>query len=124
MSESIPYNNEKIIDWSKSNLQAVKATIDNMGIKHARFSPSPRSLKNALTVKTRQRAGLVDKISYKMPRSGVMRHKGVGKGRGIRSGRTIPAPWFDTPTNQNLPKLLDIVADSDCTYVINNISIK
>lgn len=120
----IPYDNEKIKAWQDKNFVAIKAEIDALGIKHAPHSPSPKALKNSLTKKIRVRNGIIDKISYSMPRSGVFRHKGVGRGRGINSGKTIPAGWFDNPTNRNMEELQQIVAENDCTYVINNLSIK
>lgn len=118
------YDEEKIIDWARNNLSAIKNTIDALGIKHSPRSPNKIALKNNITLKfKRDRDGILNKISYGMPRSGVFEHKGVSRGHGIDNPRTAKK-WFDIPTEMNLPDLQKIVAENDCNYVINNLSIK
>lgn len=118
------YDNDKIIAWGKKNLAAIKSTIGALGIKHAPKSPNPVSLQNNVFLKTRKdRDGIIDKISYGMPRSGVFVHKGVSRGHGIDNPRKAKR-WFDIPTEINLPDLQEIVAENDVTYVINNLTIK
>ncbi len=124
MANSIPYNNDEIKAWQDKNFADIKNEIDALGIQHRPKSPSPKALKNSLTKKIRSRNGMIDKISYGMPRSGVFRHKGVGRGRGINSGRTIAARWYTNPTDRNFPDLQNIVAAEDATFVVNNLTIK
>lgn len=120
------YQNEDILNWAKgTNLAAIKAEIPALGIQHFPYSRSPIALKNSVTVAVRQRTGLVDKISYRFPKSGVFEHKGVGKGAPIGSqSKRIAKRWFDNPTERNMPELQRIVAEADCTYVVNNLTIK
>lgn len=118
------YDNEKIIAWGKKNLTSIKNTIDALGIKHSPRSPNPISLKNNVFLKIRKnRDGMVDKVSYGMPRSAVFEHKGVSRGHPISNPRKAKH-WFDIPTDINLPDLQNIVAENDVTYVINNLQIK
>lgn len=118
------YDNEKIIDWAKSNLNAIKSTIDALDIKHSPKSPNPKALKNNITLKFKKdRDGMLNRISYGMPRSGVFVHKGVSRGHPISNPRTAKH-WFDIPTEANMPDLQKIVAENDVTYVINNLKIK
>lgn len=122
------YDNEQIRTWAKSqNLTSIKTEIDALGIKHSKRSTNPVPLKSALRVALREKNGMVDKISYKFPRSAVFVHKGVGNGTPIEMvGQTnrVPKRWFDSPTERNIPDLQRIVAEQDCTYVINNLTIK
>ena len=118
------YDNAKIIDWGKKNLSSIKNTIDALGIKHSPKSKNPLSLKNNVFLKTRKnRDGMMDKIAYSMPRSGVFVHKGVSRGHPIDNPREAKR-WFDIPTEINMPDLQQIVAENDVTYVINNLTIK
>jgi|SRR6185312_10950405 len=118
------YDNDKIMEWGKKNLAAIKTTIDALGIKHSPKSPNPKALKNNITLKFKKdRDGIINRISYGMPRSGVFEHKGVSRGHPISNPRTAKK-WFDTPTDKNLPDLQEIVAESGVTYVINNLKIK
>lgn len=118
------YDNDKIEDWARKNLNSIKQTIDALGIKHSPKSPNPKALKNNITLKFgKDRDGILNRISYGMPRSGVFEHKGVSRGHGIDNPRTAKR-WFDIPTEANLPDLQKIVAENDVTYVINNLKIK
>ena len=118
------YDNEKIKDWASDNLEDIKKEYDALGIKHRPTSPSPAASRNKIVRKIKVQNGMVQRISYGMPRTLIYVHKGVGKGRGIKSGRTTPKPWYTNPTNRNLPKLEDIVAEAGADFVINNLSIK
>ena len=123
----IAYDNEQIKAWGDKNFSDIKKEISALGIKHSPKSPNPKSLANSITKKIRMRNGMVDRISFGMPRSGVFRHKGVGKGTPIgKVGRTTrrPAHWYNNPTDRNFPALERLVADADATWVVNNISIK
>lgn len=118
------YNNDKIEGWGKTNLSSIKSTIEALDIKHVAKSPNPISLKNNITLKTyKDRDGKITKIGYGMPRSGVFVHKGVSRGHGIDNPRQAKK-WFDIPTEINMPDLQAIVAEEDCTYVVNNLKIK
>lgn len=118
------YDNDKIEEWGKKNLAAIKTTIDALGIKHSPKSTNPKALKNNITLKFKKdRDGMLNRISYGMPRSGVFEHKGVGRGHPISNPRKAKR-WFDIPTEANLPDLQKIVAENDVTYVINNLKIK
>lgn len=118
------YDNDKIISWANKNFNDIKKTIDALKIKHLKGSPNPVALKNNITLKIRKdRDGIVNRISYGMPRSGVFVHKGVSRGHGKDNPREAKK-WFDIPTEINLPDLQKIVAENDVTYVINNLEIK
>jgi len=127
MMADIPYDNEQILAWNDKTFAAIKNEITALGITHRPKSPSPKALQNSITRKYRMKNGMIDKLSFGMPRSGIFRHKGVGKGTPIsRVGQTTrrPARWYSNPVDRNMPALQKIVADNDCTYVVNNLSIK
>lgn len=118
------YDNEKIIAWGKKNLSSIKSTISALGIKHLPYSSNPVSLANNVFLKTRKNQdGMIDKVSYGMPRSAVFVHKGVSRGHSINNPREAKR-WFDIPTEINMPDLQEIVAENDVTYIINNLTIK
>lgn len=117
------YDNDAVKAWAKDNLADIKSEIDRQGIKHSPKSPNPQSLKNSVTLKTRTRAGIIDRISFGMPRSGIFVHKGVSRGHPISNPRQAKK-WFDIPTDKNIGKLQDIIAENDVNYVVNNLEIK
>lgn len=121
------YDNGKILAWHEKNFNSLKSEMDALGIKHEKRSPSPKALRNAITKKYRTRNGIIDKLSYGMPRSAIYVHKGVGKDTPIaKQGTTARKAkrWYSNPLDRNLPDLQEIVADADASYVLNNLTIK
>jgi hypothetical protein len=54
--------------------------------------------------------GLTFGIGITFERHGVFVEKGVGKGRGINSGKTNPMPWFNPVMDTHIPLLADDMA--------------
>lgn len=69
------------------------------------------------------RNGMIEKISYAIPKSGIYVHKGVGRGHLISNPREAKK-FFDIPTDKNISELQEIVAEASVNYVINNLKIK
>jgi hypothetical protein len=59
------------------------------------------------------------KLSIELPRYSIMRHKGVGKGRGIKSGKTTPDEFLNRIMNEEMPNLSAIVAKHYSDAFIN-----
>ena len=51
--------------------------------------------------------GIIDSIGFSFERHGIFVEKGVGKGRGINSGKTNPMPWFNPIMDEEVPLLAD-----------------
>jgi hypothetical protein len=49
-------------------------------------------------------------MATQLPKYSVLRHKGVGRGRGINSGKTIPDEFLNRVLDQEMPRLAEIVA--------------
>lgn len=121
------YDNEKIKDWHNNNFNDLKSEMDALDIRHNPRSPSPKALRNAITKKIRIKNGKIDRLSYRIPVSGIYVHKGVGRGTTIDQagqGKRKIKRWFSNPTDRNFEDLQDIIAEADATYVLNNLSIK
>jgi len=115
--------NEKIKAWDKENKQELVNEMNQLGIKHYPYSRSKQPLQQALKSRVVEQGGLVSKISYKFPRSGVFVHKGVSKGHPKTNPRQAKE-WFNPIVNKNTDKLADIVAEGCSSLVVNSLKIK
>jgi len=57
--------------------------------------------------KIEQSTGTVYALGFKMDKPGIYVEKGVGRGRGIGSGKEDPQPWFNNIMEQQAPILAD-----------------
>lgn len=115
--------NSEIEGWNKSNLEDLRKNISSLNIKHVKRSPNKVSLQKALKSSLRKRTGVVDRISYSMPRSAIFLAKGVSRGHPISNPRASKN-WYAPVVNKNIEELGDIVANGAGNLIINNISIK
>jgi hypothetical protein len=114
--------NNDITRWSKDSLKAAKAEIGSLGIKHYPNSPNPVPLATALKSQARKQFGMINRISYKFPRSGVFVHKGVSRGHPASNPRKAK-PWFGA-IDSRIEDLADIVSNGQANIVVNNLSIR
>jgi len=115
--------NDKIRAWDKDNKQELVNEMNQLNIKHYPYSRSPQPLQQALKSRVVEKGGLVNKISYKMPRSAVFVHKGVSKSH-PKSNPRQAKEWFNPIVNKNTDKLAEIVAEGCSTLVVNSLKIK
>lgn len=115
--------NDDIRKWSDDNLADLKAMLVQLNVKHYKRSPNKQSLSEALKQKFRQKFGVIDTISYKMPRSAIFLHKGVSKGHPISNPRQAKE-WFNPVVDKNIEKLGDVLAETSGNLVVNNLNIK
>jgi hypothetical protein len=119
--------NSKIVGWSKDILLKLRTEINNQGIRHVASSRSPQAAEKALVARTPKKGGLVERVSYIMPRHMIYVHKGVGRGTKISQvGNTNrkAKPWFNPIIEQNIDGLADIVAEELGSGIVNNILIR
>lgn len=66
---------------------------------------------DSFRVKTRpainRQTTAIDKIKISFEKHGVFVEKGVGRGRGIQSGKANPQPWFNPVIKEKVPQLAD-----------------
>jgi hypothetical protein len=67
-------------------LQAVKSSAASFGISHRSNSPSKKSSVSALKVVAKINVNAIDRLSIKISRTLIYRHKGAGKGVGGSKG--------------------------------------
>jgi len=115
--------NDDIAEWNRANTSDIKSKINSLGIKHYAYSRNAQPLANVVRGKLHKTSGMVDKIGYTMPRSAVFVAKGVSRGHGKNNPR-LAKDWFDEPTESNLDKLGDIVAENGGNAIINALKIK
>lgn len=123
MEQDIDELNNKIEGWNDKNFKDLISELDNLGVKHYKRSPNKIALKKVLKSAVLKRFGLVNRISYKMPRSAIFLHKGVSKGHPISNPRTAKE-WYAPVVDKNIENLADIVADGGGNLIINNINIR
>ncbi len=126
---SINYDkaNEKIDGWGTDVLGQLKTEIDAQGIRHSKKSDSPKAARESLTKTNRKNDGLIERISYRMPRHMVFVHKGVGRGTPIEKAGTTKRkakPWFNPVIEKNIDRLADVVAEELGSAIVNNLLIK
>lgn len=68
---------------------------------------SHNQFKTKAVAKEDTKSGLMDRIGVKMVQHGIFVEKGVGRGRGINSGKTSPQPWFNPVIEEAIPPLAD-----------------
>jgi hypothetical protein len=127
LPEDIDAFNTDVSKWTKDAKAEVISEIDALGIVHRENSTSPVPAKQAIKTSQGKKAGVVNKISFRMPRHMVFVHKGVGRGTKITQVGTTnrtAKPWFNPVIEKNLDNLVDIVADHQGTMVLNAIMIK
>lgn len=119
--------NGKIVGWSKEVLGKLKGRINELGIRHAANSNSPKAAENSLAIRTPKRYGLINRVSYCMPRHMIFVHKGVGRGTTIGQAGTTnrkAKPWFNPVIEENIDDLADIVAEEMGSEIVNKLLIK
>ena len=119
--------NQRIVGWSKDTLVELRSEINNLGIRHMANSRSPQAAEKSLVARTPKKAGLVERVSYIMPRHMIYVHKGVGRGTKISQvGNTNrkAKPWFNPIIEKNIDALADIVAEELGSGILNNILIR
>jgi hypothetical protein len=123
LENDIEQINEDIAGWDSGNKKDLISELNTLNVKHVKRSPNKIALQKALKSSIRKRNGLADKISYKMPRSAVFLHKGVGKGRPITNPGQAKE-WYSPVVDRNLDNLADIVAEGGGNLIINNLNIR
>ena len=121
--QDIDQLNNSIEQWDEDNKRDVLSEMDSLGIKHYKYSPNKTPLRKAFKSTLRKRFDLVDRITYKMPRSAIFLHKGVSRGHGKDNPRKAKE-WYQPVVDNNIDKLADVVADGQGTLVINSLKIK
>jgi hypothetical protein len=119
--------NARIVGWSKDTLVKLRSEINSLGIRHAAYSKSPKAAEKSLVARTPKKGGMIDRVSYIMPRHMIYVHKGVGRGTRIdQVGNTNrkAKPWFNPVIENNIDALADIVAEEMGSGIINNILIR
>lgn len=89
----------------------------------------------ALKDRVRYVDGVADRVGFKMPRHGILREKGVGRGVGMKNGvrfaytKTVnpadalrnrqPKAWFSLVIDKNVPELANVVAAVNANASVN-----
>jgi hypothetical protein len=83
--------NERVRDWGRNILSQISARAAANSISHRSNSPSSGSSIAKIRDRYRMRAGAIDQVGIKFPRTLIYTHKGAGKGRGGNTG----SRWVD-----------------------------
>ncbi len=115
--------NSDIEQWNKRDKSDLLSEMDALNIKHSKYSPNKVPLRRAVKDRLRKSRGLINKISYSMPRSAVFLHKGVSRGHGKNNPREAKE-WYEPVVDRNLPDLAEIVANGNGNMIINALKIR
>lgn len=127
LHEDIDAFNSDVSKWTKDTKSDVVSEMNSLGIAHHENSTSPVPAQQAFKTSQRKKAGVVTKISFRMPRHMVFVHKGVGRGTKITQVGTtnrVAKPWFNPVIEKKLDELVDIVSDHQGAMVLNAIMIR
>jgi hypothetical protein len=125
--EDIDSFNADVNKWTKETKEKIVSEMNSLGIVHREYSQSPVPASKALKTSERKNAGVVSKISFRMPRHMVFVAKGVGRGVPISKagqGNRKPKDWFNGPVEARIGELTDIVAAHQMVMILNAILIK
>lgn len=113
--------------WSKDRTMRMLELISSMGIVDTAY------LFRRLRYRLRLSYGEVERISWGLPRYGIMVEKGVGRGRPIESisgngaalGERKPRKWFSTPLDEagGTKELADMLARINADRAIHAVGI-
>lgn len=91
MAINFDKQNERVINWAKQTSTAMKITGNALGIRHRQNSPSTGSSIDRIADRVGYKGSIIERVSFKFPRTLIWTHKGAGKGRGGLLGST----WYD-----------------------------
>lgn len=111
--------NREVQQWTKGKQRKLRTTLKRKRIYQTGV------LYKATTAKAAKQGGIVDKAGFKLLRYGVFVEKGVGKGRGIRSGKVqlYAKPWFNPTVIPAVNELADIAQQHYADVVVRSIGI-
>ncbi len=126
MAINVNTANARITDWAKGTEGDLKEEIKSLGIRHRANSKSPMAAVKALKTTYRKGDGIINRISFRIPRHMIFVHKGVGRDTPIEKvGQTNrkAKPWFNPVIDKNIDELADIAAEEIGGAIINNLLI-
>lgn len=150
MAIDLTRQNERVIDWANRNVGLMKSGGNALGIVHRPNSPSTGESLSKIKDGFKYKDGVIERISFKFPRSLIWTHKGAGKGMGgskgsswtdaqgnrhstnprslgkAGTGKRKPKEWFNkvVEASTGVDELATIVAEETGDAIINNILIK
>lgn len=74
--------------------------------------------------KLKEKYGIPERVRLTFPRHYVFVEKGVGRGRGIASGKTKPKPAINPAITAHIDELADIAADGCASIAAQRLFIK
>jgi hypothetical protein len=89
--------NAIVEDWRKDTTSILKG-------EAGRYSSREFRVRSAKKI---DEYGEIKYIGLKIDKSGVFYEKGVGRGRGIGTGKETPTPWFNPVIEKQMPILAD-----------------
>lgn len=150
MAINFDRQNQRVEDWAQRTENSLKGTAGALGIIHRTTSPSNGSSVDKIKHRFRLRAGVIEVISFRFPRSLIWPHKGAGRGMGGLLGSTWydrlgikrttnpeslgkmgigsrpEKPWLNQAMEspQGVDELATIVAEESGDAIVNNLLIK
>jgi hypothetical protein len=124
INELIQYQNAVIRKWGVDMARKdLPGGVRAAGIKSS--TPSkPFGLKVNFYAEKKGGYGPVKRIGFSLSKVGVYQEKGVGRGRGIHSGKTTPKPWFNPTISKNIQELADSLAFITGDTIVANIGLR
>jgi len=102
MSEFVDLNNRIITDAANR----IETRLRAVGTK------SKTKFKFKTKTKTEKQSDKINTIGISMVKHAIFKEKGVGRGRGIDSGKTTPDPIINPTLEQELPLLADQLGEN------------
>lgn len=87
----------------------------------AKANMSADSFRVKTRVKLDRQTGLANRIGVSFERHGVFVEKGVGRGRGINSGKTKPKEWFNPVIRDKVPQLASELGESAADLLLKTL---
>lgn len=100
---------EGVSRWGFSTRAKLANKVSELASGESRSTPS---LRKSLTTSVKTSRDLPKSVQFKFVRHGVFFQKGVGRGRGINSGRTRPRDWFNSVVSVEVEALAQITAEN------------
>lgn len=114
IQQDINLLNALVEDWKNKTIPQLKGNYQSY-LKGGSTGEGLAAIKGFV----HKRHGEAERVAFKIKRYQVFFEKGVGKSRGINSGRTTPRPWFNKTLERALPELQNLVTENFHDRIIN-----
>jgi hypothetical protein len=106
-----------VIEWAENTKGQLLRKLAKLGVKEK------SKLVKSLKTKFKQKDGELERVSFSFTKHGIFYERGVGRGRGIQSGKTKPNPWLKPILDAEIEQLADLIAEKYADLAVEELKL-